>query len=527
MMYEVALMNGDSIKVELSYATNGCTSRDTLFDIGSRFTPELMFSSSEVCFGDSTTIINHSIFDKGLSNVNIFIEGISQNFTSKNDFKCFIDQNNEQRDVFVEIDQQGCFSRDTFIINNKLKPKATFDFKKTCENEFQVINNLSSNTTMEYTVSMIVNNRTYSYTQGASYTLTDTLPDKNYVFSIKITNNNGCMDTISYQKKIDPVTYVSFTGLATAYCEKQDTSVLIGSQQGGSFSGQFIENILPGRAFFKPLFDTINLPIVYTFTNTFGCTDTEIKTVLIVNPKPNLSLSGLLSAYCEKDASSELSINQIIENNSNYSIFRDGTLVDTSTGIKFDFDPFVPGNYNVVNYYIDQNNCFNEIENQTIVNPLPKIDLDSVAIIKPGDFITIGNNLQNEPNVIFTWSNGDTQSFTTVDQPGLYLLEAVNSITGCMVSDTISIKYDKNIKQDLFNIKIFPNPTVDILNIELQKFTDNIKIFKLDGSPIIINGTSTFSTSPFGNLEIDMTNLEIGYYCIKIPAIGDFFILKI
>lgn len=344
---------------------------------------------------------------------------------------------------------------------------------------------------------------------------------------MKLTNSNGCMDTISYSSMIDPVNYVSFVGLNTEYCEKQDTSFFIGSQQGGSFEGLFITNLNPGRALFKPLFDTMNLPIIYTFTNSFGCTDTETKTVLKVHPKPFLALTGLLPAYCEKDNPTELGINQIIEPNSKYSIFRDSRLVDNSTGLKYLFNPIIPGNYRILNYYIDQNNCFSEIENQTVVNPLPKIDLDNVAVIMPGDLLTVGNNLQNETDVAYLWSNGDTQSFTVVDQPGLYLLEAVNLNTTCMISDTISIKYDANVKEDLFNIRIFPNPSSSVIIIELQAPKNNIKLIKLDGTVVSINGSNSFSTDIFGNLELNIMNLQTGYYCLKIPEVGDFFIFKI
>jgi hypothetical protein len=524
--YKINLDNGDTIKVKLSYNSIGCPTIDTSFILGTKFLPQLDFHSDPVCFGDSTTVFNKSIFNKALSDVIISIEGITPDFTSKENFKCYIDSNGASRSMHVSINQQGCIQTGTYTINNKLKPLGNFLFDKTCENEKLIINNLSTATLGGFSISVSTVNKNYNYGSVNSMTIPDTFPDGTYQLGIIITNDNGCLDSSNYNVKIDPVTYVNFTGLEQYYCEKQDTSIIIGSQQGGSFQGLFINNLNPGRALFKPLYDVVNIPVIYTFTNSFGCTDTETKSVMRVHPKPELFLTGLLSAYCEKDAPTDLFINQNNNINSKYSIYRDGILITNSTGTDYLFDPIIPGQYRIVNYYIDQNNCFSEIENQTVVNPLPKIDLDPLVIIKPGDFITIGNNLQNESTVNYEWSNGDTNSSTKITQPGIYFLTATNTLTSCTKSDSIEIRYDKNIKEVLFNIKIYPNPTTDKIFIELNQAKSGIMLFRFNGNPAIINGLSNLSTDILGNLVINTENLEAGYYCLKIPDIGDFFILK-
>ena len=100
--YNVTLGNGDTIRAQLSYTTIGCSTIDTTFDIGTKFTPELLFDFKEVCFGDSTIIYNRSTFDKSLSDVIISIEEINQIYTEKNDFSCFININGGKREVNVE-----------------------------------------------------------------------------------------------------------------------------------------------------------------------------------------------------------------------------------------------------------------------------------------------------------------------------------------------------------------------------------------------------------------------------------------
>lgn len=525
--YEINVNNGDTIGVLMEYRTIGCPKLDTFFSIGTRFSPQLNFQYDQVCFRDSTTIRNLSDFNKDLSDVLIDIEGIQGSFTTPLDFKCLIAENGGIRKVFATIDQQGCVSKDTFFIRNLLEPSALFDFPPACENEFQKILNKSLNTESSYSVSVNVNNTFYSFAEGQEIELPDTLADKLYTFSLVLRNNNGCQDSATYEVNIKPVTYVTFSGLKNDYCEQQEESVLTGSQTGGSFLGLFISNLNASSALFKPLFDTTNLPVQYRFTNSLGCTDTETRIVKNVFPKPVLSLSGLLPAYCEKDAKTMLAINQSNEMASRYMVYRNGNLVLNTVGTKLLFDPLVPGQYRIVNYYIDQNQCFTEIENQTIVNPLPQIELGPSVVIKPGEILTLGNNSSNPPEVSYLWSNGDTGPFVSLSQPGLYILQAENELTTCMKSDTILIKYDENIREELFKIRLFPNPTSEKVFLELGKVFNGIKLFKFDGSPQIINGADQFSTDVFGNLVIDMSNVQPGYYYIKIPEIGEFLVLRI
>ncbi|MFZ1704215.1 MAG: T9SS type A sorting domain-containing protein, partial [Saprospiraceae bacterium] len=422
----------------------------------------------------------------------------------------------------------GCIARDTFIIQNRRKPVAGFEYVDTCENEYLKINNLSTSTTLSDSIIITFLNQSYKFGFGTSFTIPDTIPDGVYPVLFTITNSNGCFDTITKPVTINSVTYVRFFGLELDYCENQDTSLLIGSENGGVFSGSpFIEPTLPGRAIFKPTHVDSNIDILYSFTNTLGCTDSYTKTVDTVFAKPVLLLIGLDDAYCEKDNPAMLTINQGLANNSVFSVFRNGMKIDESTSLTYLFDPFLPGSYIIENFYTDHNGCFSEIQDSTVVNPLPNINLDSLVELTPGNTILVGNNMPDEPGVFYEWSNGDTSSFTYVDQPGIYLLYGLNNITQCEKSDTIEIKYDKNIKEVLFNIKIFPNPTTDKINISLSSPKNGIQLFRFNGNIVSINGISSFSTNLFGELILDIDNIESGYYCLKIPEVGDFFILKI
>lgn len=526
-VYSITLNNGDSVRVVLSYEITECPTIDTTFVIGTKFLPTLEFDIDTVCFGDSTTILNSSIFDKQLSDVTISIEGISPDFTTKDNFKCYLDTNGATRSMQVSINQLGCIQTGAYTISNLLKPVGNFSFDKTCENEKLIIRNLSTATTGNFSVHVNIDNIDTIYNSINQMIIPDTIPDGIFDAQIKIINNNGCSDSSIYSVSIDPVTYVSFMGLEPNYCEMQDSSDLFGSQMGGTFDGLFVGNTTVGRAIFKPEFDTTNVVVKYSFTNGFGCKDSTSQLVNNVFPLPILVLSGLDPAYCEKDDAAILTINQNISANSIFTEIRNGIEINEMTGLTYTFNPILPGTYKIVNFYTDSNGCFSEIENTTIVNPLPMISLDSLRILTPGNTIVVGNAFSNEPQVIYEWSNGDNGSSTSLSQPGIYFLTALNTVTTCMKSDSIEIKYDKDLKEDLFNISIYPNPTTSKINIELGSSKTDIKIFKLNGSPVSLNGNTSFSTDFFGKLVLDFDGLEAGYYCIKIPDVGDFFFLKI
>ncbi len=526
--YLVDIGNGDTIIVKLKYSTVGCPDSNLFYiEIGTKFLPQIRLESDTVCFGDSTMISNLSNFDEGLSSVNISIEGIVPDFTEKGNFKCFIDTNGDTRELMVTINQQGCIEDSLFFIQNLQTPVPNFGFDKTCENKFLNINNSSSFTTIDFTIEFSIFNKSYNFGSVNTINIPDTIPDGVHIGLLTIKNNNGCSDSISKAVSIDSVTYVWFTGLEMDYCVNQDSSLLMGSQNGGVFSGLFLNDISPGKAILRPTSVVSNFEILYTFTNGVQCTDSYSQEVENVYPKPSLQLFGLDNAYCEKDSPINLSINQSIENQSIFTIIRDGLPMDTSIGLNYVFDPLVPGFYSIINFFTDQNGCFSEIQNSTVVNPLPLISLDSLIVLKPGDVILVGNNLQNEPEVSYLWSNGDTSPSTNLDQPGLYLLYAVNNLTLCEVSDTILIEYDKNIKDEIFQIEIFPNPTTDKINISLSSPKSDIKLIRLNGNTVSLNGATSFSTDIFGKLILDVENISSGYYCLKIPDVGDFIVLKI
>ncbi|HRI01379.1 MAG TPA: hypothetical protein PK006_10045 [Saprospiraceae bacterium] len=515
--------NGDTITRYCKYTTEGCPEIIDTFQLATKFTPIIDFQSDLVCFGDSTTIFNKSVFDSKKAIIDFEIIELGSRFSTLNDFKLFVPQNGGKQKLYIKISQESCSSFDSIVISNKLKPESLFTPIKTCENEYLSFVNGSINVLPNSSYLLRINNISTSH---QNFRLTDTLKDGAYNYSFVVDNLNGCFDTFYSVLQIDSVTYVDFSILDKGYCEKQDTISLMGSERGGLFSGLFVTDLNQGKGQFIPSFPTSNISVSYEYTNSLGCTDKVTQQVDTIYPKPKISISGLDPAYCEKDPPSTLRLNQTIIQNSVYKIYFNGGLVDTIIGLIYIFNPSIPGNYQVNNFYTDQHSCYNDTTINTTVNPLPRVQLDSIKIISPGSTLLVGNQFGVENDVNYIWSNGDTNAFTTLSQPGIYTLYAFNNNTGCSLQDSIEIVLD-TVKVNRINIvKFGPNPTSSLLNINTFIQIDGIELLSINGLKQNLNGISRWSTDKSGQLTIDLSALQNGVYCLIIPNFARLLVLK-
>lgn len=523
MLLKYLVENGDTITRYVKYQTDGCPDKLDTFQISTKFTPVIQLQSDQVCYGDSTTIYNQSLFNPLKSNTNIQLPSYGLNFNTSNDFKIYISKNGGNEKLYVQIDQEGCSSRDSIIIFNKLRPDASFEPNKTCENEFLSFKNKSSDIVSNVSYLLKINNSNVNH---QNLILSDTLRDGTFNYSFIIDNKNGCLDTFSGSLKIDSVTYINFSGLNKVYCEKQDTVILTGSERGGDFSGLFVTDLKQGKAHFKPEYSSSKVPVQYKYTNALGCTDVVIKVVDTIYSKPQLSVTGIDAEYCEKDPPSTFRLNQSIELNSFYKIYLNNNLLDQKIGLEYNFNPLVPGRYSINNFYTDQNGCFNEITLQTVVNPLPKIQLDSIITIVAGTSIFVGNLLGTERDVQYNWSNGDVNSSTRLHLPGIYTLDAINKITGCNIQDTIEIRFDTTKDDRIDIVKVTPNPSSNFIDINTVVQVFGIELISLTGLKQSINGVNRWNTDQNGRLVLDLSSLQNGFYCLLIPEIGRLLVLK-
>lgn len=525
--------NGDTILFSAHYFHEGCNI-DTVFTdtIYSLFTPQLAFETTSVCFGDSSTIFNNSVYDNDIADVVYSIPFLGDTINNNEEIHLELPVNGQLYDIFVMITQGTCISETTFPLETLLQPIAAFSADSVCENEMLKITNDSD--------SLEIPNYNFS-TNGQSVTfnptnfiLNDTLADGPYTFEGIVTNGNECTDTTAFDVIIKEVTYVNFTGLESEYCENQDESILLANVLSGdlSFSCEIADYLVDngdGTAIFAPTMADKDVAVEFTFTNSLNCKDTYTASVDTIYPKPTLELSGLLPAYCELGEATLLSLNQDISDSSIYSIDSNGVFFDMVIDLEHTFDPIAPGSYRIENMYTDVNGCFNTIVNTTTVNPLPELEIDSLVVIETGTEIEIGKLGEDEQDVSYQWSNFDQSSSTFVSQPGIYFITATNDSTLCEIRDSLILQYDENYNSvDLESISIFPNPTTDMVSIKLSSPNQNISIVSTSGDPINEGGTP-FVTDQSGLLEVNLLEFDLnpGYYYIVIQDIGVFLLIKL
>ena len=519
--------NGELIQIQVEYEIEGCSNIiDTLL-VGTKFQPVAEFMYSAVCFGDTTVIFNESEFDSATSTFLLEVEGITSFNTTQDSFEVYLPINGDTRDVFVEINQEGCIENATFSIKNNLQPVLNFDVSKTCENELIEITNSSSGLTQIPMYDFIIFDKEYETGQFDKYLLGDTFPNGKYDLLGVVDNQNGCKDSLMLEVTIDSVTYISFEGLDATFCEQQDSSLLIASTSGGQFSGQYINDLNNGSARFVPTSPDSNIQITYSFENDLQCTDIDTQYVQNIYPKPILVLDNLSDAYCLFDPLDTLMINQNNQATSLFEIRKDGQLEESLYTLSFVFNPEFEGAYSFFNFYTDENGCFNSLLSNTKVNRLPGIAVDSITVIQPGEEIILGDGSVMEPNVEYEWSNGSIFPSIEVDQPGIYILNAINLETLCMAGDTAKIAFDSLIETELVEIQIRPNPTMDFVDINLSSFVQNIRIVDVFGELVSLNGSIFFNTDNDGELALNLSNQSPGYYYLLVPDVGNFLIVKI
>ena len=247
------------------------------------------------------------------------------------------------------------------------------------------------------------------------------------------TNINGCTNTQTQNIMVNPLPQVSFSGLASSYCLNATISTLTGLPSGGSFSGSGISG-----ATFSPINAGVGSHnIVYSYTNTNGCSNTSTQNV-VVNSMPTVSFSGLNSTYCLNAA------NAILSGIPSGGVF-------TGTGISGNtFSPAIAGtgSFTITYTYTDANNCVGISTQQVTVSsaPIAYAGYDSTISINTSTML-LGSATGGSSSYSYSWSpalslvNANVQNPVTISltTTTLFTLVVTDNITNCMDSDQVLV----------------------------------------------------------------------------------------
>lgn len=321
---------------------------------------------------------------------------------------------------------------------------------------------------------------------------------------------NGCKNTD---------TVIVFVNMSPTVFAGNDTSVCIGSSIDLLASGA-ISYLWTASASLTPnniANPTVNPTTLTTYTvqgtDGNGCKATDDVQVSI-NALPIIS-AGTDSFICEND-SIQLNASGAISYVWSFNPTL-GSLIGSDPWAY----PVIPTTYTVQG--TDANGC-NGVASVTIgINPIPlapSISQDFIYLISDSltgnqwyldDVILIG-----ETNDTLIYSSHTNGAYTVIYTDANGCSSASDAINATIIIVDVSI--DENDK--VLELSVYPNPTVEIINIESNELIDDIIITDLNGRIVYTNNNINSTT-----FQVNLSELTRGTYLIKVTS-GDDYNLK-
>ncbi|MFC2111321.1 DNRLRE domain-containing protein, partial [Bacteroidota bacterium] len=275
---------------------------------------------------------------------------------------------------------------------------------------------------------------TYSWASnpsGFTSTISNPIVSPTITTTYTVTVSSGSISsTATSVLTVNPTPNVSFTGLLNSYCINSQTITLIGSPAGGAFVGSGIN----GYTFNPTTAGVGTHQIVYSYTNTYGCFNSDTQ-IVVVNPLPIVSISGLDQSYCLN------SIPDTLTGMPSGGTFN-GTGIIVNT-----FNPSIVGTgyINITYSYTDANGCSNSISQTTVVNTSPIANAGSDKTTPCG---SVGVMIGSGPTSGYSYAWLPTVGLSNpgianpVASPSIttiYNLTITNNSTGCYANDDVNV----------------------------------------------------------------------------------------
>ncbi|UKN02998.1 T9SS type A sorting domain-containing protein [Paracrocinitomix mangrovi] len=321
-------------------------------------------------------------------------------------------------------------------------------------------------------------------------------------FYVYGTDVNGCTNIDSVEITVDPLPNVT-AGPDISICTGD--SVQLNATGADTYVWDshptFLSPTNVSNPWVKPIVQTT---YVFTGTNTTtGCENTTDITVSL-NALPNID-AGLDTSMCIGDSLQLMATGGVTYIWSNASTLSSNIIADpwsfTTTDVTYYLDGY------------DANGCFGEDSIHVIVNPLPS----APAILEVGQWLISSYNSGNQWYLNGSPVAGATNdSLNWVDQAqnGSYTLLYTDA-NGCQSfspSNNIIIIDDIGFEENnAIEVKMYPNPTNGLLNIELGEDIDMLFVTTLNGKVLMLEQNILS-----GIKQIDLSELPTGVYMIQI-----------
>jgi len=252
-----------------------------------------------------------------------------------------------------------------------------------------------------------------------------------------------------------------------------------------------------------PFIANNSMSLQLTGIDTLGCADT-VNIQLQVNPLPTISFSVLpndtvcsgTSVTASGTGGNSYTWTNGITDNSAFTALNSSSYIVTGTDI---------------------NGCTNTSTLNLTVHSNPTVNLGGTIVqANPPAILDAGTGFAS-----YNWSNSQTTQTISVNTNGSYWVTASDA-NGCNASDTVDVFFTAGIdgqETTLSNVKIYPNPTSDIINITF----DNLKTDKLIVEIFDINGRCIYSkvlgkAAGAFNYAINLAEFNPGNYTVRLTS---------
>ena len=116
---------------------------------------------------------------------------------------------------------------------------------------------------------------------------------------------------------------------------------------------------------------------------------------------------------------------------------------------------------------------------------------------------------EGTPPYNYAWSNGETTQSISNLEPGVYTVTVIDA-GGCTYIETANVLLQVGINPIEKQLKIYPNPVSNLLNIEWEGNTFDVKVYNTLGELIY------FNENEINTLVLDLSSYPQGVYFLKL-----------
>ena len=141
------------------------------------------------------------------------------------------------------------------------------------------------------------------------------------------------------------------------------------------------------------------------------------------------------------------------------------------------------------------------------------LSVRSELIINLGDTATVTSTTLNAGVFAsYLWSTGATTQTLFVDAGGIYSV-TVTDVFGCTATDQITITITNTDNLLIEDVKIYPNPAFDVLNIEMETSFARVEVYNQLGELVLLENMN--------NQQLTVKSLTSGVYYLRLKDEND------